>query len=114
MATQSISVTEDGTFLVGELSKNYGREYDFNFAVQFSGTFGSGTLTFSISPDGGTSKIPLRDGPNGSDNLISHTSDGQFLIDINSFDTLQELYVTLSGATNPDITVLLHDPNRTS
>lgn len=75
------------------------------------GTWGSGTITYKISPDGGTTKIALKD---ASGTSITSTADDNFTINLAGGSTntdAPKLYVTMAGATNPSVTVVLYDNN---
>jgi hypothetical protein len=64
-----------------------------------------------LSPDGGTTKIDLKD---ASNTVVSFTADEarniQLGVPSTNTETL-ELYATLSGASNPDLNITL-DNNR--
>lgn len=77
--------------------------------VLISGTFGSGTVTMFISPDGGTTKVALKDIGNTA---ISATAAAMFNIRLGNGATNSDapiLYATLAGSTNPTITVAVFD-----
>lgn len=74
----------------------------------------SGTLAFYISPDSGTTKIPLTSSPGGTG--ITLTANGMAVITLGTpntnFATQQlQIWVTQSGATTPNITVSNYDNN---
>lgn len=69
------------------------------------GTFGGGTLAYSISTDGGTTKVPMKD---MSGTLYTTTANDAVNVatgvsNHNGFDPI--IYAVLSGATTPSITV---------
>lgn len=74
-----------------------------------SGTFGSGTLAFYLSPDLGTTLVALKD---QSDNAVSATAatsfDAQLGNSNNNNDVLQ-IWATITGATSPNVTVNAYD-----
>ena len=78
--------------------------------VNAYGTFGSGTLSYSISTDGGTTKVALKDPITGS----AYSTASADAIDIslgvaNHNGREPILYAVLSGATNPSITIDVMD-----
>jgi hypothetical protein len=77
--------------------------------VYIYGTFGSGTVTLFSSPDGGTTKVPLKD---ASNTAISATTAGMFNVrlgDGNKNTDAPIIYATLAGSTNPALTVAIFD-----
>lgn len=75
-----------------------------------TGTFGTGTVTWQGSVDGGSTKFDLRDistgtaaalTANGMNNLRLGGPDTQF-------DTLK-IYATIATATNPSIAITVYD-----
>lgn len=80
--------------------------------VSLYGTFGGGTVTLFMSPDGGTTKIPLIDDLTGS--AFSLTSARCFDIQMgtgNGSASSNEikLYATLAGSTSPNLNLTVHD-----
>lgn len=74
------------------------------------GTFGSGTLSYSLSTDGGTTKVALKDPSTGS--AYSTTSADAINLNLGVANHLGRepiIYVVLSGATNPSITIDVMD-----
>jgi hypothetical protein len=90
-----------------------GRRNDANelFANAFTyGTFGSGTVTLFVSPDGGTTKIALKDAISGT--AISNAAAAMNTIRLANGGTNSDnliLYATLAGSTNPALTVAIFD-----
>lgn len=73
------------------------------------GTFGGGTLSYAFSPDGGTTKVTLKD---GSGSAYSATSNDVVNLPLGVANHLGKepiIYVVLSGATTPSITVDAYD-----
>lgn len=85
-----MTLTADGTTL---LFNNTGEAGEFLLKAQ--GTFDSGTLKLQRSLDGGTTKSDITD--------ASLTASGDFVVAIGK----EEVYVDLSGAGTPSITVQL-------
>jgi hypothetical protein len=75
------------------------------------GTFGSGTVTLHVSPDGGTTKVPLL---NTAGTAISIATAGAMvrtqLAGNESFNgQAMKIYATLSGSTAPALNVVIYD-----
>lgn len=72
--------------------------------------FGGGTVTLQASPDGGTTKINLRD---VAGTLVSITDDDAYNIRLGNGNTLGdtiELYATMASSTStPSVTVDVFD-----
>jgi hypothetical protein len=77
-----------------------------------SQTFGGGTLELYLSPDGGTTLIPLTAQAGGSP--LTFTANGMAVFTTghpsNNTDTLQ-LYGKVTGATSPNFNVCVLDNN---
>jgi hypothetical protein len=77
-----------------------------------SQTFGGGTLNLYLSPDGGTTLIPLTAQAGGS--ALTFTANGMAVFTTghpsNNTDTLQ-LYGKMTGATSPNLNVVVLDNN---
>lgn len=75
------------------------------------GTFGGGTCTLQLSIDGGVTKITVKD-VLGNNVALSANGYQNFVLGNPSTDLGADqitLYATLSGSTNPDLTVALFD-----
>lgn len=73
------------------------------------GTFGSGTLSYKISTDGGTTKVAMKDISGSS---YSATADDVINVSTGVANHLGKepiIYAVLSGATNPSITIDVMD-----
>jgi len=80
-------------------------------AMLIYGTWGGGTATFYISPDGGTTKIPWKD---VSGNTFAATADDNFTTNWGRGSTnsdMPQIYVGIGGATNPSLTIDCYDNN---
>lgn len=77
---------------------------EFGATIQISGTFGGGTLALYVSLDGGTTKNAIKD---SSGTAYTTTSADTIVVrfPVNPNETNLKLYATLSGATNPNISV---------
>ncbi len=103
----SVSFTTNTTTLLGHVVRPRGL-MDWRLAAHAYGTWGSGSLTFQLSSDGGTTKTTLDDGS------ATVTLTANRWIDIYPPSAPAEngkllLYATLAGATNPSLTVELYD-----
>lgn len=112
MAIQTTNLTADGTTLVGTLGQG-SRNIPAKVGIHAHGNFGSGTLTFQYSLDGGTTKATLKDGPSTASADISYTASGGFTWDspLSTGGTAVELYAVLTGSTSADIDVSIIDQN---
>lgn len=86
--------------------------YAFIATVLVSGTFGGGTVALGVSPDNGTTIFPIKD---ETGNAQSVTALGAMLTkplgDSNSNGDGLSLWVTVSGATSPNISINTFDNN---
>lgn len=75
------------------------------YTLFVTGTFGSGTAAVYASPNGGTTSVALKD---SSGTAISYTANGMTNFELMS-DPISPivLQVTLTGATNPSLTIAL-------
>ena len=80
------------------------------FAVGGGGNnFGSGTVTIQASPDGGTTKVTLKD---VGGTTVSITTDDVYNIRLGYAGKLGEeieLYATMQGATSPTVDIVAFD-----
>ena len=111
MPTTTMNITSNGSVNLSYLRK--AREHTQYVSLLLAyGTWGGGTLAFFLSPDNGTTKIPLTQTPGGTG--ISLTANGMAVITLGTPNTNTDqlqLWATLSGATNPSITVKNYDNN---
>lgn len=112
MALQETNLTADGTTLVGTLSKG-AAFIPAEVGIHAHGDFGSGTLTFQYSFDGGTTKATIKSAPSTSADDVSYTASGGFTWNspIATGGTAITVYAVLSGSTSPDIDVYIVDQN---
>ena len=81
----------------------------YEITVFVTGSFGSGTVTIQASPDGGTTKVTLRD---VAGTIVSITDNDVYNIRLGYAGKLGEeiqLYATIAGATTPDVDVTSFD-----
>lgn len=78
--------------------------------VCVSGTFGGGTATLAVSPDGGTTLITLKDKLGSA---ISLTANGYANIEIAGYSNNNtkplQVYAVLTGATSPNLNFTVFD-----
>lgn len=80
--------------------------------IQIAGTFGSGTFTLFVSFDGGTTKNAMKD---LTAVAYSTTSADTVPFDLSYYDKTGSgaiIYGTLSGSTNPALTVKVIDDQK--
>lgn len=110
IANNGTPITANGTYYIADVNKK--RDLVQWFGTFFGyGTFGGGTIAWEISPDGGTTKLPLLD---ASGNAITSTTNDNFTSNLaggaDNFDA-PKLYAIVTGATSPSINVILFDNN---
>lgn len=74
------------------------------------GTFGSGTVTLFVSPDGGTTKVPLKDAQSGT--AMSTTAGAMFTARLGNGSANSDkliIYATLAGSTNANLNIAVFD-----
>ena len=113
MAKTTVTFASNTTLLIQQIKK-INRELDnFTATVLAYGTFGGGTLAFYLSPDGGTTLIPLTAAIGGTG--FSCTANAMFELVSGHASTntdLFGLYATMSGATSPSVVVASYDNNK--
>ena len=111
MPTTTTTLTADGSVLIAYLRK--ARVHTQYLGTEYAyGTFGGGTLSFYLSPDGGTTKIPLTLTPGGTG--VALTSDGTVVYTLGTPSTNSTqitLWATLAGSSGASITILHCDNN---
>lgn len=112
MKTQ-VNFTSSTSLLIAIIRKNHRDLTQYISTILAWGTWGGGTLALFLSPDGGTTKIPLTPSPGGT--AVTFAANGMCVITTgtpsNNTDTL-ELWATLSGATSPNLNVANYDNNK--
>ncbi len=104
------AITADGDYLVGDVHRRSSVN-EFMALVYATGTFGSGTVAWKFSPDGGTTKIPLKD---EGGNAASSTAAASFVIRMGNGSTNTTaplIYASVGGSTAASITVGMFDNN---
>ena len=109
MAKYSASFTADASTYICDIHRRRDAN-DWFGNVLVSGTFGSGTVAIQVSPDGGTTKITLNQ--DGTATAASGTAAAVYNIKLGNPSKNTEtykLYATLTGSTNPAISVVVFD-----
>lgn len=108
MAKQTLTMTTNTTAQLADvIRRSDAQSYGATIFVQ--GTFGGGTATVQVSPDSGTTKYTIKD-VSGTD--ITGTSAFYYNFVLGNPGAASgdlEIYVTLSGATSPSLSVILFD-----
>jgi hypothetical protein len=107
MASYTQTITADGTYKLGNVFRGDASYYIAT--VYASGTWGSGTINWKWSPDGGNTLFALKD---ASNNALSSTANDSYNIALGNATPAQTspaVYAVLSGSTSPSLTVGLLD-----
>ena len=114
MAKYSVNITADGDYFICNITKNR-HINEYRYGVNAYGTggnnFGSGTLTFKISTDGGTTLVDLQD---ATGTAITLDANGNFTGNWGNGATNSDapkMYVTMGSSTAPSVTVDYFDNN---
>lgn len=104
------NITADGTYQIATANTTRSLGKMWEATIFATGTFGSGTVTFKMSPDGGTTKIDMTDWANTVRTL---TANGYVLTGpLGVGDRNSEyitLYAVMSGSTNPAVAINVFD-----
>lgn len=110
MARYSATLTSDSTVYLCDVNKK--RDFrDWLATIIAWGSWGGGTITWQISPDGGTTKLALKD---ISGNSQTSAADDNFTIELGAGRNLTDapkLYATLAGSTAPILNIVVYDNN---
>lgn len=87
-------------------------EYFANAFIYGTGgnNFGGGTVTMFVSPDGGTTKVALKDAISGT--AISTNASAMFTIRLGNGSTNSDqliIYATMASSTAPSVSVTVAD-----
>lgn len=106
------TLDQDASVALCEVHRTVGLDI-FEATVLVYGTggnnFGSGTVTLQASPDGGTTKINLRDVAGTLVNIVDNDAYNIRLGNGNSLGDSITLYATMAGATSPSVQVDVFD-----
>lgn len=108
MALYTTSLTSNTSVFVAHVHRRRDANYWVGTILAY-GSFSSGTITWSLSPDGGTTKIPLKD---LSGTTITTTANDNFNVTLGNPSANSQtlsIYATLAGAGTPSITINLYD-----
>lgn len=103
----SLSGTTQNAFLCDVVRPRHSDAFLGTLVVTISS--GTGTVALQVSPDGGTTKVPVKDSSGLS---ISTTSSAQFNFIMGNGDKISnppKLYADLSGGSSAVVTVTLFD-----
>ncbi len=110
MAKYTKTLIVDGDVAVCQIDRRKVDSNNWQATVFIYGTFGSGTMAIKLSPDGGTTKLATKD---WTGTAISTATAALFTTQpvgngshLSDFITV---YASLSGSTNPSITVDIFD-----
>lgn len=108
MAKKTFNIIGDSTVAIGTATRA-GAVEQYKATVFATGTFGAGTITFLASPDGGTTKVPIRD---ESGVIISLVADD--MVNLNVGFAADEanailIYAQMTGSTTPTVAVNVFD-----
>ncbi len=109
MARTTATITSNASVLIGRINRPRAADF-YGATLLLRGTFGGGTVTVQVSPDNGTTLLTLET-PSGVG--LAATANRCITLPLigngsTNADQLQ-LYVTVAGATSPNITVDLFD-----
>lgn len=110
MSKYTNTLTEDATVYICDVHRRRDA-WSWIATLYAVGTFGSGTIAWQWSPDGGTTKLALKD---FSGVALTSTSNDSFNVQMGTGKNLTDnikIYATLSGSTGPSITVGCFDNN---
>lgn len=100
--------TADGAKQIGVVHRRRDAP-NFVATILAYGTWSSGTIAYSLSPDGGTTKVPLKD-LTGS--AITSSADDSVNVQLGNGSTNSDeisIWGTLSGSSSPSITISFYD-----
>lgn len=103
--TASFTVDAANTYICDVHRRRGATQYDATLFA--NGTFGGGTIAWLWSPDGGTTKQPIKD---MSGTAVTSTAADSFNVQFGNTTTNAasdqiKIYATLTGSTSPSITV---------
>lgn len=106
----SVTVAANTTVQLGTVDRR--RDHYIWQATMFAyGTWGSGSLAWQWSPDGGTTKLAINDASRSAITSVANDSfQAQGGTGSHNSDKVT-IYATLTGATNPSLTVGFFDNN---
>lgn len=112
MARTVTNITTNTTTLIATLAQKHVWPTN-EIGIHAHGTFGSGTVTFQYSFDGGTTKAVIKDAPSTAADDVSYTASGGFTwkSPVSTGTDPILLYAVTTGTTGADIDIYVTDPN---
>jgi len=111
MSKYSVTITADGDTFICDVNKKRDLVQWFAFVNVYGSSFGGGTVTLKISTNGGTTKVAMMD---ASGSPITSTAADNYTINVAGGcknDDAPKIYASMSGSTNPSVTLDLLDNN---
>lgn len=108
MARYSQNITEDGTYLLATVNKPHNADF---WVATFAayGTWGSGTITWQFSPDGGSTLLTMKD---LSGTNMTSSDDDNFNVNLGDGSTNSDaikVYATMAGSSGANVNVVIFD-----
>jgi hypothetical protein len=110
MGTRIVTFAADASTEIARCIPRLSTDDGYSATVFVNGTWGSGTFTITASPDGGTTKVAIKDIAGAAFSLTANGV-GFFRIPIANVAAGSEirLYGNLAGSTTPALTVTVFD-----
>lgn len=106
MSKYSVTISSNGDYKIGVAKRPNNLDL-YMATIMVSGTWGGGTIAWKVSPDGGTTKLTMKD---ASGTAYASTADDNFTINLGNGDTESpQFYASLTGATSPSLTITVFD-----
>lgn len=102
---RTTTITANGTYLVANVLK--GGDHHYLATIFAQGTWGSGTIAWKVSFDGGTTLMDLKDTSGVSVSMTANDNVNVYLGHSTTYPI--KIYAVLSGATNPSLLVGVFD-----
>ena len=110
MAKFTTTLAADGTADLGMVHKKHDADSWFSLFFVY-GTWGGGTLAWKWSPDGGTTKLDMKDLSGSAMTSTANDSfSSNFATGAKNTDKVH-LYAVLTGSTSPSLTIGYFDNN---
>lgn len=108
MSRHTSTITADGDTLIASVVKPRGAN-NWMATIYAYGTWGGGTITWKVSTDGGTTKIPMKtiSGTSMTSNANDEFGTNRGNPGKNTETT--NLYATMAGSSTPSVTVDVDD-----
>lgn len=110
MAKYTVTVSADGDVAICQIDRRRADTNAWQASVFAYGTFGSGTLVLKASPDGGTTKVAMKDFTGTAiSGTAAYTFNTQPMGNGSHLADFITIYVSMSGSSSPAVTVALFD-----